>query len=104
MVAGEVQGDTAAFAPLFPAAGALHLRVSNGEQVQVPLAGNEPALERFLGWWRAALVQAAARGDRWFQAVCELGQPPYAIRDPAGRELSNRWTEALTLADRLRTG
>ena len=104
VVAGEVQGDTAAFAPLFPAAGALHLRVSNGEQVQVPLAGNEPALERFLGWWRAALAQAAARGDQWFPAVCELGPPPYAIRDQSGRELSDRWAEALTLADRLRTG
>jgi hypothetical protein len=104
VVANEFQGDTSAFAPLFPAAGALHLRVSNGEQVQVPLVGNEVAVERFCNWWRSALAGAAARGEAWFPAVCELGPPPYAIRDQAGRELSDRWAETMTLANRLRAG
>lgn len=29
--------------------------------------------------------------------LCELGPPEYAMTGPDGREMSNRWTEALTL-------
>jgi hypothetical protein len=97
VVAEMIDGDSDAFEPLFGAVGALHLRVSNGHQVQVPLAGNQTHVQRFQGWWRAAARAARARGDTWLPVVCELGPPPYAIRGCDGRELSDRWAESVRL-------
>lgn len=104
VVAGELQGDTRAFDGLWAAAGALHVRVSNGQQIQVPLASDPAAVGRFLGWWRRAIAAAEEHGDSDFPAVCELGPPPYALRDGKGLEISDRWAESLELMAMLRAG
>jgi sugar phosphate isomerase/epimerase len=97
VVSEMIDGASDAFAPLFPAVGAVHLRVSNGHQVQVPLAGHQAHLDRFLVWWRSAIAAARERGDIWLPVVCELGPPPYAVCDGTGRELTDRWAEAQVL-------
>jgi hypothetical protein len=80
----------------------IHARVASGNQVQIDIgeAGEHPAVERFLSWWRFGMEQwraHAADGDR-FPFVCELGPPSYSIVDGAtGRELSDRWKQALVL-------
>ena len=50
-------------------------------------------------WWRRGmeLWLAQAGADDSLTVLCELGPPPYAITDLEGRELADRWTEALTL-------
>ena len=34
--------------------------------------------------------------------LCELGPPPYAITGPDGKELSDRWQDALVMKDMVR--
>jgi len=81
--------------------GAFHLRVAGPNQVQLPLDAPQAADWRamFEIWWRRgmALWLAEAGEDDSLTVLCELGPPPYAITDLEGRELSDRWAEALTL-------
>jgi hypothetical protein len=35
--------------------------------------------------------------------LCELGPPPYAITGSDGRELSDRWQDALVMKDMVRS-
>jgi hypothetical protein len=84
-------------------ADAVHGRVGTCEQIQVSLVG-EPSCwaATFERWWRRLfehrIADAASRGGS-VVFMSELGPPPYAIRDPRGRELGDRWKEALMLAD-----
>lgn len=81
--------------------GAFHLRVAGPNQVQLPLDAPQAADWRtmFEIWWRRGmeLWLAQAGADDSLTVLCELGPPPYAITDLQGRELSDRWAEALTL-------
>ena len=78
-------------------------RVSNGQQIQVPLnfPQHAPWLDLFKGWWTDGFRHWRARKPESEDAVflCELGPPAYAITDAEGRELSDRWAEALKLRD-----
>jgi hypothetical protein len=112
-VAGEIGEDlNAAALPAFEAilarAVMLDGRVSNGEQVQIDIgpSGDNPHARRFAALWKKVMVawlQSAMPGDILPFRI-ELGPPNYAILDPEGREISDRWAQTLvirTLAERL---
>ncbi len=78
-------------------------RVAARGQIQIPLNFAQSAkwVALFRDWWREGFAawrarQAGAPGSLVF--LCELGPPDYAITDAEGRELSDRWQEALLLA------
>jgi hypothetical protein len=107
VVAGAMDQDEPAWlealAVLLGRAGAIHARIADGHRVQVDLAPGHPGLARFSRWWTAAMAAwRAASGQRErFLACCELGPPPYHPCDAAGRELGDRWAQALLLRDAL---
>ena len=75
-------------------------RVASREQIQLQLAfpQHRKWVDLFKGWWREGLADWRARnaaGDCIF--LCELGPPEYAMTGPDGREMSNRWDEALLI-------
>ena len=76
-------------------------RVSNAEQIQVPLAfpQHQKWVGQFRAWWQDGIQSWRSRNDDDATLVflCELGPPPYAITDAEGRELSDRWQEALQI-------
>jgi hypothetical protein len=58
-------------------------------------------VELFRRWWREGFMAWQARhrtADAALVFLCELGPPDYAITAADGRELSDRWEEALTLS------
>jgi hypothetical protein len=78
-------------------------RVAARGQIQVALgfAQNAKWLALFREWWREGMNSWLARHageDSALVFLCELGPPDYAITDHQGRELSDRWAEALSLA------
>jgi hypothetical protein len=78
-------------------------RVAARGQIQVSLSFPQNAkwVALFRGWWRqgiAAWRERHAGADSALVFLCELGPPDYAITDAQGRELSDRWEEALLLA------
>ena len=76
-------------------------RVANREQVQIQIGfpQHREWVEVFRGWWKAGLRSWRSRNpaDATLVFLCELGPPPYAITGADGRELSDRWEEALTI-------
>lgn len=85
--------------------GSFQGRVAARGQIQVALdfPQNAKWLRLFLQWWEYGLRAFAARSpgqDAVF--LCELGPPDYAITGADGRELSDRWAEALALRDHVR--
>lgn len=75
-------------------------RVASRQQIQLQLdfPQNQKWVELFKEWWREGLAswrQRNATGDCIF--LCELGPPEYAMTGPDGREMSNRWEEALKI-------
>ena len=80
-------------------------RVASREQIQLQLAfpQHRKWVDLFKGWWREGLADWRARnaaGDCIF--LCELGPPEYAMTGPDGREMSNRWEEALLIKSWVR--
>lgn len=76
-------------------------RVAARGQIQIALdfPQNAEWVALFKGWWRQGFDAWKARQtDSTCVFLCELGPPDYAITGADGRELSDRWTEALTLA------
>ena len=78
-------------------------RVAARGQIQVALGFPQNAkwVSLFRSWWREGFLawrKRHATDDAPLVFLCELGPPDYAITDAAGCELSDRWTEALTLA------
>ncbi len=81
-------------------------RVASREQIQVALdfPQHQPWVQLFKKLWKDGLRSWRLRNadDAVCVFLCELGPPPYAITDANQRELSNRWTEALTIRDWVR--
>ncbi|MPZ17793.1 MAG: sugar phosphate isomerase/epimerase [Luteitalea sp.] len=108
VVAGELTGELSpeargAFDVLVRRTAMLDGRVSNGEQVQIDIGsgGDTPHAKRFAALWKQAMIawlQSAVPGDLFIFRV-ELGPPDYAIRDLSGREISDRWAQALVIRD-----
>jgi sugar phosphate isomerase/epimerase len=78
-------------------------RVAARGQIQLALGFPQNAkwVALFREWWRqgfAAWLSRHAGEDAAMVFLCELGPPDYAITDAQGRELSDRWAEALLLA------
>jgi hypothetical protein len=78
-------------------------RVAARGQIQIPLGFPQSAkwVELFRRWWRQGFDAWHARhrtDGATLVFLCELGPPDYAITAADGRELSDRWQEALTLA------
>ena len=74
-------------------------RVASRQQIQLQLdfPQHQKWVELFKGWWCEGMQdwRARAEGDCIF--LCELGPPEYAMTDAQGREMSNRWEEALQI-------
>ncbi len=78
-------------------------RVAARGQIQLALdfPQNAKWVALFRQWWRegfAAWHTRHAAESAPLVFLCELGPPDYALTDRDGRELSDRWSEALTLA------
>jgi hypothetical protein len=76
-------------------------RISNREQIQIQIdfPQHQPWVEQFKDWWKQGISSWRQRSgvDETLIFLCELGPPSYAITDANGRELSDRWQEALTI-------
>jgi len=77
-------------------------RVASRQQIQLQIDFPQHAgwLDLFTDLWRHGFADWKARntsGDLVF--LCELGPPEYAMTGADGREMSNRWTEALKLKE-----
>jgi hypothetical protein len=83
-----------------------HGRVASCEQVQVPIsfAQHRPWVELFSEWWQYGIEDWLRRPDACgsLSFTCELGPPPYAITDRAGRDISDRWEESLLMKGLIR--
>ena len=78
-------------------------RVAARGQIQLPLDFPQSAkwIALFRGWWQEGFTAWRARHggrDASLVFLCELGPPDYALTDRHGREMSDRWAEAQTLA------
>ncbi len=77
-------------------------RVASRSQVQLQLdfPQNQKWVEMFKAWWREGFDGWKTRNpDGNCVFLCELGPPDYAMTGPNGREMSNRWEEALQIKD-----
>ncbi|MBP7338487.1 sugar phosphate isomerase/epimerase [Niveispirillum sp.] len=84
---------------------AFHGRVATAHQVQAPIGGHhQPWLDLFLDWWKRGFQQwrQQSQPQDSLSFMVELGPPPYAVVDTAGRELTDRWQEAKRLKDLVR--
>ena len=77
-------------------------RVASRQQIQLQLnfPQHQKWVDLFRGWWRDGLEDWRSRnseGDCVF--LCELGPPEYAMTGADGKEMSNRWLEALQIRD-----
>jgi hypothetical protein len=86
--------------------GAFHGRVASREQVQVSISfpRNKVWLDLFASWWERGFKAFKARAGEadTLPFVVELGPPTYAITGSDGKELSDRWEEALRVKDVVR--
>jgi hypothetical protein len=78
-------------------------RVAARGQIQVALdfPQNAKWVSMFREWWRQGISGWCARHrgeNASLVFLCELGPPDYAITDAAGREMSDRWSEAVQMA------
>jgi len=82
---------------------AYHGRVSNCEQVQIPISfsQNSPWLEEYRKLWTWGFRNWSRRSDPGdtISFTCELGPPPYAITGKDGLDISDRWAESLMLKE-----
>lgn len=74
-------------------------RVASRQQIQLQLdfPQHQKWVELFKGWWAEGFAKYRARTEADCIFLCELGPPEYAMTDATGREMSNRWDEALQI-------
>lgn len=74
-------------------------RVASRQQIQLQLdfPQHQKWVELFKGWWLEGFTDYRRRTDDDCIFLCELGPPEYAMTGPDGREMSNRWDEALQI-------
>jgi hypothetical protein len=76
-------------------------RIASAQHIQISpdFAQNQVWVDIFKGWWTKGLGWWRERHDDDAACVflCELGPPDYAITGADGWELSDRWTDALTI-------
>ena len=75
-------------------------RVASRQQIQLPLDFPQHAkwLDLFTNIWTEGFAHYKRQHpDTPLTFLCELGPPEYAMTDAMGREMSNRWEEALRL-------
>jgi hypothetical protein len=86
--------------PVLERVSSFHGRISNGEQVQVDVGdGTGRTPQVYVQIW-AQGMRAWLRGARPGDVLpfaSELGPPAYAIVDPSGREISDRWAQSLVM-------
>ncbi|QIG98311.1 MULTISPECIES: sugar phosphate isomerase/epimerase family protein [unclassified Bradyrhizobium] len=84
----------------------IHGRIASREQVQISLGfpQHQGWVSLFTDWWDYAIRSWRKRAgpDATLTFLCELGPSPYAITGPDGRELSDRWHDALVMKDMIR--
>ena len=84
----------------------LHGRIASREQVQISLdfPQHQGWVKLFMGWWEYGIRSWKKRAgpDATLTFLCEFGPPPYAITGRDGKELSDRWKEALIMKDMIR--
>ncbi|GAB2640377.1 hypothetical protein GCM10027169_05590 [Gordonia jinhuaensis] len=87
-------------ASILERAGSVQGRIATRAQVQVPLDNPMGAIwiDTFRRWW-AQGFEAILTHDRSapLRFLTELGTTPYAITDHDGQQISDRWSESLTL-------
>jgi hypothetical protein len=91
-------------ARLLARSGSFQGRIASRQQIQVPFGFPHYAkwLDLFLAWWEAGFRHwrrhgACGSATGALNFLCELGPHEYAMTGQDGRELSDRWEEALIL-------
>ncbi len=75
-------------------------RVASRQQIQLQIGfpQHQKWVRVFEDWWRQGFESWCARNPTGAPLfLCELGPPEYAITGADGRELSDRWEEALAI-------
>jgi sugar phosphate isomerase/epimerase len=91
--------------PILERVAHIHGRVSNGEQVQVDCGdGSTPWARFFVKLWTIAILhwKASAQPGDILPFSSELGPPRYAITTPDGKEISDRWEQAILMGRLIR--
>ncbi len=86
--------------PVLERVSSFHGRISNGEQVQVDVGdGSDRLPQVYVEIWAQGMrawLRDARPGDV-LSFASELGPPAYAIVDPSGHEISDRWEQSLVM-------
>ena len=86
--------------PVLERVSSFHGRISNGEQIQVDVGDGSGRLPQvYVEIWAQGMrawLRDAQPGDV-LPFASELGPPAYAIVDPSGREISDRWEQSLVM-------
>lgn len=81
-------------------------RIASREQVQLQISfpHHREWFDQFAEWWAYGFRSWQQRNpdDAVLNFLCELGPREYAITGADGKELSDRWQEALIIRDRVR--
>jgi len=81
-------------------------RIASREQIQLQISfpHHQEWFDQFADWWAYGFRSWKQRNpqDGILNFLCELGPREYAMTGADGEELSDRWTEALIIRDRVR--
>ena len=93
--------DASYFSQIIERSDSFQGRISNNQQIQVPLDFQQhaPWVELYLGWWEEGFRAWSSRNPdkETLRFLVELGPPPYAITDSGQKELSDRWAEGMLI-------